>query len=233
MLYISRKDAVREFERGTLFWNIPSIALASNSYSELRSGLASYAWAREQSEAERHRMRGGFGRARSHYRCILSFEDDAATETVRRLINDWLAETFPTARACAFVHRNTEQLHVHVWIDARATDGKKLDLSQRQWRQIKAKWDRLYVREMKRRDRLESKLFELNREQYAQQTGTTRAIDRSDIGTSQGKSPWTPISASQQAISKCASSRKRALRELGELRAAVEGVSKERGYRLR
>ena len=57
----------------------------------------------------------------------------------------WLQETFPLARAAAFLHRNTDHLHAHVWIEARQINGRKINLSARAYRQLDEAWNRAYA----------------------------------------------------------------------------------------
>ena len=156
VLYISRPSAVLEREAGLLLRYIPEELVRDKSYEELRTSLSSYAWAREaEEELETISKR----KARTHYRCTLSFERDVSTLTAKRMVNEWLERCFPKAKAFAFIHRHTEHLHIHLWIDARLTDGRKIHLGARDYRRIDEHWNRIYSREMGRdeREHLEKK----------------------------------------------------------------------------
>ena len=145
--YISRPDAVREGREGTLLFGLPSDVTEADSYHNLRTNLLSYAWMRETVETARA------AKGRAHYRALLSFERDAANSQARGLIQDWLTQCFPAARAAAFFHRNTAHLHAHVWIEARQKDGRKIHLDARQYRRLDEVWNRLYCRAMGREER--------------------------------------------------------------------------------
>lgn len=147
VLYIGRESAVQEGRDGVLLRNMPEEVGRAETYQELRTNLASYAWAREESEIARHRSRG---EPRTHFRTTLSFERDVETQQAREMTNEWLEKCFPNARAATFFHRDTDNLHAHVWLDARQTDGRKIDLAPRDYRQLDEEWNRIYCRELGR-----------------------------------------------------------------------------------
>lgn len=147
MNYISRESAVLDERDGILLRNMPEEVERAESYVELRTNLASYAWAREESEIARHKSRG---EPRTHFRTTLSFERDVEIEKAREMANEFLEKTFPDARAAAFFHRDTDQLHSHIWLDARQIDGRKIDLAPREYKSIDENWNRIYAREMGR-----------------------------------------------------------------------------------
>jgi len=219
--YASRRDAVRERGEGVFFRNAPDEAWGVRRYGELRDDLEAYAWAREESEQARHRARGGGGVARSHYRCVLSFEGAWTTAAIRRLVEPWLEAAVPQGIAMCFVHRNTEHVHVHVWLDARGIDGKKLDFSPKEWRSIGAKWDRLYQRELARRERLETRILE--REGGKDEQGRDEgAGGRAPGGASHEPAQAGPLAPEEPAARECAQSRGAAVRGAEELRRALE-----------
>lgn len=132
----------REEGFGLVAQNIPGTLLLAESYEELRERLAAYAGLRESEE-----------KGRTHYRVLLSFERDVEASVIRGMVREWLEQAFPKARALAFVHRNTGHPHVHVWLDARGIDGKKLHLSGREYRRMDEGWNRIYSRQMGRSER--------------------------------------------------------------------------------
>ncbi|RYG39129.1 hypothetical protein EON81_01730 [bacterium] len=224
MRYISRLDAVKEKSHGVFFRNMAEPVLDAGTFRQLRENLEAHAWSREESEQARHLRRGGNGAARSHYRCVLSFERDATSATIRRMVDDWLKETVPSASVCAFVHRNTEHVHVHVWIDARAVDGQKLDFSPKQWRQIGSKWERVYLREMERQGRLEERFQGLGAKEIGEQGRTPRAGGRIDDGAKEGPKEGARATAGEQAARECAEMRREAVQGVVRLRSDLEGM---------
>jgi len=202
---------------------MPPEVTAAESYGGLRLNLEAFAWSREESEQARHRARGGAGTVRSHYRCVLSFEQDMPTPAIRRMVSEWLGLGFPRAPACGFVHRNTEHVHVHVWIDARGIDGKKLDFTPKEWRQIGAKWDRLYQRELTRIERLEGRFKEEGFERLGgQQGGTSRDGRRASNSSPDLPAPAARLTPGEQAAHACAKRRSSAVRAVEQLRVDLE-----------
>lgn len=202
--YASRRDAVREKGGGVFFRNVPPEVVGARRYGELRDNLEAFGWAREESEQARHRARGGGGTARSHYRTVLSFEGAWTTPAIRRLVEPWLEQTVPLGVAFCFVHRNTENVHVHVWLDARGIDGRKLDFSPNEWRSIGAKWDRLYQREIARRERLGDRILsDEGGKDRDQQGRAQRAGGRAPGGASDEPAKAGPLSPEEQAAREC------------------------------
>lgn len=143
--YITRDRAVVDRERATLLYQLPEHVRASADYKELRQTLIAYADTREEIEVAKHTARG---EPRTHYRALASFERDLPNEQALGMVKEWLDREFPRARAFAVVHRDTEQTHVHAWIDARQIDGKKIQLARQQHRGLDLSWNHIYSREM-------------------------------------------------------------------------------------
>jgi hypothetical protein len=169
--YISRLSAVREPD-GTatmLAWNLPDEVTRAGTYDELRDNLRAWATVLEDE-----------ARGRTHYRGTFSFEQrEVDSATARAMVGEWLEEVFPRARAVGFVHSNTEHPHVHLWLDARGTDGKKLDISPRQFRSLDETWNRIYCRHTGRNERehLDKKAETLA---YKRAVAQEKAHDRSE-----------------------------------------------------
>lgn len=140
--YVARAGAVREEGAGVAHQNIHPELLKSSSYAAFVARLCDYARIQAHEEVARHHSRGT---ARTHYRATLSFESDPGTVAAKDALRSWLLETFPLARAAAFLHRNTLHLHAHVWIEARQVNGLKINLSARAYRQLDEGWNRVYA----------------------------------------------------------------------------------------
>ncbi len=154
--YISRESAVPERGAGVFLYAMPpeicgirdgsaaehGAGHGADRYTLLRLSLIAHAWAREAAEPER----GSAKRTRrTHYRVTLSFEQDVGTREAFGLLERWLAQCFPKGQAVAFLHRDTRHSHLHVWVDARGRDGKKLTFSARAYRQLDERWNALYA----------------------------------------------------------------------------------------
>jgi hypothetical protein len=166
--YISRVSAV-ERETGQcdfISQNMPTYVLQADNLERLRDRIAGYAKMQESQEA-----------GRTHYRAIVSFEQEIPPERAAQMVKEWLKEAFPTAQAMAFFHHNTEHLHAHIWIDARGSDGKKLHFSARDYRSLDEKWNRIYSREIGRdeQEHLDKK-FDKQRTFYKQHYGDNEKI---------------------------------------------------------
>ena len=177
---------------------------------------------RSESESSLHRQRGSRGAARSHYRCVLSFENALSTPSIKRLVHEWLETALPLSSACAFVHRNTEHVHAHVWIDARGTDGKKLDISKREWKTLGERWNRLYLREMARVERLETKLGQGIRTH--DEIRASGAPHRNASSAEERARAQPPLTSREQEALRCVESGDRAFREALRLREDLEGM---------
>jgi hypothetical protein len=156
--YITRERAVLDREAGLHFHNMPEQVRKARDYAELRGNLEAHATAREDAELAAHRSRG---EPRTHYRAMLSFERDVSTGKALGMAGEWMQREFPQGRGFAVVHRDTEHMHVHVWLDARQVNGRKVQLSERQFKNLDSAWNRIYSREMGR----DPHEYELKKEQ--------------------------------------------------------------------
>jgi hypothetical protein len=117
--------------------------LKGTDYRETRINLISYAEARLDEEATKTRR--GAGNARTHYRVVLSFDRNEGSSTAQELSQKWLKENFPDCRAAAAIHRDTKNTHIHIWVDSRKLDDKKLNLDNKQYRKLDESWARIYA----------------------------------------------------------------------------------------
>lgn len=145
--YITRERAVLDRDDGVLLHNMPERVYEAPDYHSLRVNLEAHAQDREEDEIARHRSAG---EPRTHYRVVASFERDVDSDKALAMVREWMDKELPQARGFAVVHRDTEHTHVHVWIDARGQDGKKLHLSREQHRGLDSGWNQIYSREMGR-----------------------------------------------------------------------------------
>src|SRR5690606_18612316 len=137
--------AVVDREQAILLYQIPDHVRGAADYKELRQTMIAYADTREEIEDAQHTARG---KPRTHYRVLASFEREVPNAQAHGMVKEWLDREFPRSRGFAVVHRDTEQTHVHVWIDARQIDGKKIQLARQQHRSLDLSWNQIYSREM-------------------------------------------------------------------------------------
>lgn len=143
--YITRGSATGRDERAIGTYNYPDYVTDASDYKELRDRIIEYN--RQQEQDEMDRPQKGRGEARTHYRAIASFEGKVESEYARTLGSEWVERNFPKSRAVIAVHQDTEHTHCHINIQARGTDGKKLNIAPKQYRNLDQDWARIYGRE--------------------------------------------------------------------------------------
>jgi MobA/VirD2-like, nuclease domain len=87
------------------------------------------------------RRKGG----RTHYRIVLSFDVPATNEQIRDLTNKFLEQAFPKSIGFAAIHRDTDHPHVHLYLNSRQFDGKRIQLKNNEFKTIDEKWATLYA----------------------------------------------------------------------------------------
>jgi hypothetical protein len=143
--YVTRGAATGRDPGAVLTRNYPDEVREAEDYRDLRDQLEEYCAQEEAHELSRPR-RGG-GATRTHYRGVLSFEGKVETERARGLADEYLDREFPEARAIAAVHQDTEYTHVHLHVQARGVDDRKLHLDRGTYRRLDEAWAELYARE--------------------------------------------------------------------------------------
>ncbi len=133
--YILREDACIRFEA----INLPEI--------ETEIDARSYAATREIEE--KLMPKRGTGTPRNHHRMMITMPDENDPDAAMQLAKNFVETEFPGTRSIIAVHQseNGSGLHCHAWIDARKTDGKKLDLGTKYTKLDKLysqKYDRTY-----------------------------------------------------------------------------------------
>ncbi len=142
--YITRESATGGDAGAVYLHNYPSW-LKGRDYKNLRSNIVEYNRQREEDELKA--VRRGGGETRTHYRCKLSFEGKIDNGKARELAREYLEKNFSNARAVAVVHQDTRHTHVHINIQARGTDDRKLNLGDRKFRNLDTAWGKIYARE--------------------------------------------------------------------------------------
>ena len=147
--YIANMQAVRGGHEGVWLKEFPP-TLNAAPYAVLIRHLCQTAHSLEREDIIGHK---GTRKCRTHYRAILSFETPVSSKQAKQMAAEWLEEAFPKARAAAFLHCNTRRLHLQVWIAARQTDGKKINLSAQAFRRLDERWNAIYCRAANREER--------------------------------------------------------------------------------
>jgi hypothetical protein len=186
--YITREKAAED-----RIWtrNLPDHVTEAETRKEQIDNLKEYARQREEDELEKSRT--GSGQTRTHYRAIYSFDREVTDEQAQKMIDEHLDKNFPDARCIAAIHRDTEHAHAHVWIEARDTNEKKINISNNQYKTLDDDFARTYAKEFQDRSLYDNHINkkyqtqEWKREAYeARQRGEaapekpTRAADERD-----------------------------------------------------
>ena len=153
--YITRESAQ---DGDLVYHNAPEDVEQAETHEETRVRLRSWADLVEAEEKARHGNRTG--QPRTHYRAVLSYEDEIGTEQARADAEEWLEEAFPEAEAVAAVHQDTDHTHVHIWMSARKMDGSKVHISNSDLKEINRSWDQVYERRMQKPGRIAEKMEE-------------------------------------------------------------------------
>jgi hypothetical protein len=122
-------------------WNAPEFLTAGDrdnlTLKEKVQNVKDYFSSLEDYE----RRKGG----RTHYRIILSFDVAASNEQIRDLTNRFLQQAFPKSIAFGAIHRDTEHPHVHLYLNSRQIDGKRIQLKNNEFKTIDEKWASIYA----------------------------------------------------------------------------------------
>jgi hypothetical protein len=110
---------------------------------EARTNAIAYAHSREDVELAKAKQPS----ARTHYRLILTWDRKEESDKCSEMAEQFLEKNFDKARAIVAVHQDTEYTHAHVWIDARQTDGKKINLRGNSFKTIDEKWAKQFDEE--------------------------------------------------------------------------------------
>lgn len=157
--YVTRRSAAEEGE--AVYHNAPEDVESAQSWEETRIRLRS--WAEQTKTEERARHGNRAGQARTHYRMVLSYEEEIETEAAREDAKEFLEEEFEEAQAVGVVHQDTPQTHVHIWMSARKLDGKKVHINRKDLKDLHASFDRIYEERMNVRSRNAAKIEETRR----------------------------------------------------------------------
>ena len=173
--YIASPSAVRDGQADVWLKGFP-LTLTAAPYATMVRTLCQTAGVLEREDIIGHK---GTRRCRTHYQAILSFETPVSSKQAKQMLAEWMEEAFPKARAAAFLHRNTRRLHLQVWIAARQTDGRKINLSAQEFRRLDERWNAIYCRAANREER-EHLLKKGETERYKQlrREDKTRSIQK-------------------------------------------------------
>ncbi len=132
--YILRNDAVA-------CWSTQNI-------EEIKTKTDALSYAEKRAFEENLTPLWGASERRNHHRLQLTYASETSPETALQNAKIFLENNFPNAKIIYSSHKNTDNCHVHCWIDIRQTDEKKVHLKNNQFYKLEEKWskycDQLY-----------------------------------------------------------------------------------------
>jgi hypothetical protein len=141
--YITREPATGADPRALYLHNLEH--LQGEDYRETRNNIISFAETRLDEEQARSRTNPR--ESRTHYRAILSFDRQEDSEKARELAKVWLEKNFQDARAVVAVHQDKSHSHCHVWLDSTDVNDRKLQINNRQFKNLDKSWAQIYSKE--------------------------------------------------------------------------------------
>jgi hypothetical protein len=155
VVYITREGATDSID----FHNLPDLNVGD--IEERRAAAIAYAEMREIDAAASQRIKNSTPKIdpltglekptrqdRNHSTLILSWDRSESTDKVREMTREFLEKEFKNARCIFTVHTDKAgQSHAHVFIDNKLENGKKLQISQKQFYSLDERWTQRYDRE--------------------------------------------------------------------------------------
>jgi len=136
-MYITREGACEVWETH----NVPDEEHLGITREDQRGSIADFLCEyAEQGRGERR-----------DYRAVLSFDREVESDQAMAMAKEWIEDTrFRDNPALYAFHTNTDNPHIHVLVTARDIGGKKLDLSDRQYKSFDKAWAKIYDRDIER-----------------------------------------------------------------------------------
>jgi hypothetical protein len=120
----------------------------THNLEEVISKSHALSYANRRSWEEEMRSLNGAAERRNHQRMVLTFPEESNPDRALEAAKNFLKQEFPEAKCILAAHGNTKNMHVHIWMDNRKTDGKKVHLSNAQYKTLDDRFakfaDRLY-----------------------------------------------------------------------------------------
>jgi hypothetical protein len=120
----------------------------SHNLEEVISKSHALSYADRRAWEEEMRSLNGASERRNHQRMVLTFPEESNPDRALAAAKNFLKQEFPEGKAILAAHGNTKIMHVHVWMDCRKTDGKKLHVPNAQYKTLDDRFakyaDRLY-----------------------------------------------------------------------------------------
>lgn len=70
------------------------------------------------------------GETRTHYMWLVSPDRDISNSILKSLVLEIIQRRWPGAVACGYIHRDTDNTHLHIWLSAETLSGKKISITR-------------------------------------------------------------------------------------------------------
>lgn len=98
---------------------------------ELRAQLRTMAELDAERVLAAPRLRGTpKGETRTHYVWLVSPDRNISNADLKRLILEIIRRRWPGARVVGYIHRDTDNTHLHIWLSAETLSGKKINVTR-------------------------------------------------------------------------------------------------------
>jgi hypothetical protein len=150
--YILRNDAVA-------CWSTQNL-------EEIKTKTDALSYAEKRAFEENLTPLWGAAERRNHHRLQLTYASEKNPEEALKNAKVFLENNFPNARIIYSSHKNTENCHVHCWVDIRQIDEKKVHLKNNQFYKLGESWSK-YCDEIYKSNYTEQ--FKQSRKQHLQE----------------------------------------------------------------
>ena len=120
----------------------------THNLEDVQTKMDALSYAERRAWEEEMRPLNGAAERRNHNRLELTFASETNPDRALAVAKDFLKQEFPEAKAILAAHGNTKKMHIHAWIDIRKTDGKKVHLSNSQYKTLDSRYakfmDKIY-----------------------------------------------------------------------------------------
>lgn len=102
-----------------------------NRTEELRARLRTVAELDAERILKTPRHRGTpKGKTRTHYMWLVSPDRDISNSILKSLVLEIIRHRWPGARVVGYIHRDTDNTHLHIWVSAETLSGKKINVTR-------------------------------------------------------------------------------------------------------
>jgi hypothetical protein len=115
---------------------------STHNLPEVKDKIDALTYAEKRAFEEELTPLWGATERRNHQRLELTYANETDPKMALKYAKEFLEKNFSEAKIIYSSHKNTDNCHVHCWIDNRKTDGKKIHLNNNQFYKLGEKWSK-------------------------------------------------------------------------------------------